>query len=512
MHMPQETSHRTCRIAKNTLMLYIRMLFMMFMGLYTSRIVLQALGESDFGIYNVVGGVVAMFAMISGALNSAVSRFITFEMGKGSEAQLNKVYSTAVTIQLILAALVVAVAEPVGLWFIDNKMTIDPVRIPAARMVLHFSILSFVINLMSVPQMASITAHERMSAYAAIGIMDGLLRFGTALLIRNSSSDRLIYYAALMMLTVLLVRLAYGIYCRLNFEECRYRPVFDGSLMKEMFSFAGWNFIGVTAGVLRDHGGNILVNIFSGSVAVNAARGVALQLSNAVQSFVTNFMTAVNPQITKSYAAGERDYMFSLMRKSSRMAYYLLFIIALPVLFNMEALLELWLDEVPETSVSFARLFLILALSESLSGPLVTGMLATGNIRNYQILVGGLIMLNFPVSYIFLKLGAAPEVTVAVAVVISQICLFARLYMLRKAMQFPMREYLRRVYLNIIKVTVVASAVAWSLQTLVPAGWLGFVLGVLACVVCGALSVLFIGCSQSERQELLQMVLRRIRK
>lgn len=510
--MLHETSNRTRRIAKNTLMLYVRMLFMMFMGLYTSRIVLQALGESDYGIYNVVGGVVAMFAMISGALNSAVSRFITFEMGKGSEAQLNKVYSTAVTIQLILAAVVVAIAEPVGLWFIDNEMTIDPSRIPAARMVLHFSILAFVINLMSVPQMASITAHENMSAYAAIGIMDGLLRFGTALLIRNSTHDRLVCYAILMTVTVLAVRAAYGIYCRVNFPECRYRPVFDRPLMKEMFSFAGWNFIGVTAGVLRDHGGNILVNVFSGSVAVNAARGVALQLSNAVQSFVTNFMTAVNPQITKSYAAGERDYMFSLMRKSSRMAYYLLLVIALPVLFNMEPLLALWLDEVPQMSVGFARLFLILALSESLSGPLMTGMLATGKVRNYQILVGGLIMLNFPVSYIFLKSGAAPEVTVVVAIAISQVCLFARLHMLRKAMQFPMREYLKRVYLNIIKVTVVASVVASSLQNLMPEGWLGFILGVLACVMCAGLSVLFIGCSQSERQELLQMVLRRIRK
>ena len=328
--MMNETAHRTRRIARNTLMLYIRMLFMMFMGLYTSRIVLQALGESDYGVYNVIGGVVAMFSIISGSLNSAVSRFITFEMGKGEGARLNAVYSTAVTIQMILAAVVVLVAEPVGMWFIRNEMTIDPARIQAAEWVLHFSLLAFVINLMSVPQMASITAHEKMSAYAVIGIMDGLLRFGVALLIMNSSQDRLIYYAALMMLSVLLVRVAYGIYCRMHFEECRYRPVLDRGLMKEMFSFAGWNFIGVTAGVLRDHGGNILVNIFSGSVAVNAARGVALQLSNAVQGFVTNFMTAVNPQITKSYAAGEREYMFSLMRKSSRMAYYLLLLIVPP--------------------------------------------------------------------------------------------------------------------------------------------------------------------------------------
>lgn len=511
MNNMQDTSHRTRRIAKNTLMLYIRMLFMMFLGLYTSRIVLQALGESDYGIYNVVGGVVAMFAMISGALNSAVSRFITFEMGKGSAAQLNKVYSTAVTTQIILAAVVVAIAEPVGLWFIDNEMTIDPSRIPAARNVLHFSILAFVINLMSVPQMASITAHEKMSAYAAIGILDGSLRFATALLVKNSTGDRLIYYAALMTLTVLIIRAAYGIYCRRNFEECRYRPVFDRPLMKEMFSFAGWNFIGVTAGVLRDHGGNILVNVFSGSVAVNAARGVALQLSNAVQSFVTNFMTAVNPQITKSYAAGEKEYMFSLMRKSSRMAYYLLFIIALPVLFNMEELLDLWLDEVPLMSVGFARLFLILALSESLSGPLMTGMLATGKVRNYQILVGGLIMLDFPVSYVFLKLGFGPEVTVIISIVISQLCLFARLYMLKRTIDFPVRQFLARVYINILKVTVVAAAVASTLMSVSQGNWIGFIFRVAVCVLCAGLSVFFIGCSCAERQEMVQMVVRRIR-
>lgn len=483
---------------------------MMLIGLYTSRIVLQSLGETDYGIYNVVGGVVAMFVMISGALNSAVSRFITFEIGKGADSQLNKVYSTAVTIQIILAAIVVLIAEPLGLWFINNEMTIDISRVPAARVVLHFSIITFVINLMSVPQMASITAHERMSAYALIGMMDGILRFIVALMISHTSADRLVYYAALMMVSVFIVRCAYSVYCRKNFPECRYKPVFDKPLLKEMFSFAGWNFIGVTAGVLRDHGGNILVNVFSGSVAVNAARAVALQLSNAVQSFVTNFMTAVNPQITKSYAAGETDYMFSLMRKSSRMAYYLLFIIALPVLCNMDSLLSIWLGEVPEMSVSFARLFLILSLSESLSGPLMTGMLATGKIRDYQILVGGLLMLNFPISYVFLKLGASPLVTVIIAIVISHLCLYARLYMLRKRLSFPVREYIYKVYINVIKVTAVAVVVALSFSNFIQDGWLGFVSGVVISIICACLSVLFIGCSTEERRELVDMVRRRL--
>ncbi|MBO5979112.1 MAG: lipopolysaccharide biosynthesis protein, partial [Bacteroidales bacterium] len=406
-------SENSRRIVKNTLMLYVRMLVLMLIGFYTSRVVLGALGESDYGVYNVIGGVVAMFTVISGALNSAISRFITFELGKDDgngednsisrASQLNKVYSTAVLIQAAIALIVAAVAEPVGIWFINNEMTIAPERIPAATWVLHFSVLSFVINLLSVPQMASITAHERMSAYAYIGLLDGFLRLMVAFLILRAPFDRLISYAALMAVVVLVVRIAYGVYCRRNFEECRFRPVFDARLVREMFSFAGWNFIGVSSGVLRDHGGNILVNLFFGP-AMNAARGVAMQVFTALQGFVTNFMTAVNPQITKSYAAGEKEYMFSLMRKSSRMAYYLLLIIALPVLFNIGKLLDLWLDEVPQMSVGFARLFLILALSESLSGPLMTGMLATGKIRNYQILVGGLIMMNFPVSCLFLKL------------------------------------------------------------------------------------------------------------
>lgn len=498
--------HRGTKIARNTLMLYVRMLVLMLVGLYTSRVVLGALGEDDFGVYNVVGGVVSMFTIISGALNSAVSRFITFEMGKGADAQLNKVYSTAVTIQLILAAVVVLLAEPLGLWFIDNKMTIDPSRIPAARWVLHFSLLAFVINLMSVPQMASITAHEHMSAYAYIGILDGLLRLGVAFLILHSPIDRLIYYAALMAGVVLIVRLAYGLYCRLHFEECRYRPVFDRPLIKEMFSFAGWNFIGVTSGVLRDHGGNILVNLFSGP-AVNAARGVAVQLNGAVQGFVTNFMTAVNPQITKSYAAGEKEYMFSLVRRSSRMSFFLLFLIALPVIFNADYLLSIWLKEVPEHSSLFVQLFLIFALSESLSNPMITAMLATGNIRNYQLVVGGIQLLNLPVSYVCLRMGAIPEVTVIVAIIISQICMWARLLMLSKATGFPVLPFLEEVYFNVLfKVVCGSLVVPLILEAAKPAGFVGFLISASVCVLWSMLVIMTLGLQSDERKWLVNKI------
>lgn len=498
--MEQDNALKSSRIARNTLMLYIRMFVLMLVGLFTSRVVLDALGENDFGIYSVIGCVVAMFTIISGALNSAVSRFITFEMGKGPGAQLNKVYSTAVTIQLILAIIVVVLAEPIGLWFIENKMTIDPTRIPAAKWVLHFSLISFVINLMSVPQMASITAHEKMTAYAYIGIMDGLLRLAVAFLILHSPFDRLIYYAALMAGVVLLVRMAYGLYCRANFPECRYRPVFDRPLMKEMFSFAGWNFIGVSSGVLRDHGGNILVNLFSGP-AVNAARGVAVQLNGAVQGFVTNFMTAVNPQITKSYASGENEYMFSLVRKASRLSFCLLYLLALPVIFNAEYVLEIWLKDVPEHAPLFVQLFLIFALSESLSNPMITAMLATGDIRRYQILVGGLQLLNLPVSYVCLKLGAMPEVTVIVAIVISQICLWARLIMLSKATGFPIAPFVSDVYVTLMLKVVPASLVLPLLVSLVkPEGFVGFAASAMMCVLGTLLGVWLLGLDADEKQ------------
>lgn len=506
--MQQEALHRGKRIARNTMMLYVRMFVLMLVGLYTSRVVLNALGETDYGIYSVVGGVVAMFTMISGALNSAVSRFITFELGKGDPVRLNKVYCTSVNIQLILALIVVLLAEPIGLWFIEHKMTIDPSRIPAATWVLHFSLLAFVVNLMSIPQMASITAHEKMSAYAYIGMLDGLLRLGVAFMIMKSPIDRLVYYAMLMAAVVLLVRLTYGIYCRISFPECRYRLVFDGPLVKEMFSFAGWNFIGVTSGVLRDHGGNILVNLFSGPV-VNAARGVAVQLNGAVQSFVTNFMTAVNPQITKSYAAGDNEYVFSLIRKSSKMSFYLLSLMAIPIIFNAEFLLGVWLKEVPEHASLFVQLFLMFAMSEALSNPLITAMLATGRIRNYQLVVGGIQLLNIPLSYLFLRMGAIPEITVVVAIALSQVCLFARLIMFSKASGFSVPEFVREVYVNALKVGILASAVPLVLMFVLPAGFLWSVLDLAVCLICTAVVVLFVGCSRSDRDFLRGFISRR---
>ena len=509
-----DTTASARRIAKNTLLLYFRMAVLLLVGLYTSRVVLDSLGESDYGIYNVVGGVVAMFTVISGALSSAVSRFITFELGRGGE-RLGAVFRCAVIVQLLLAAVVIAVGEPAGLWFIGEKMTVPAERIPAARIVLQFSLAAFVINLLSVPYNAAIVAHEKMGAFAAVGLFEGFAKLGVALLLAVSPVDRLVWYAMLMCLVAVCVRIAYAVYCRRSFPECRgiWRSRAglggDRAVLGEMFSFAGWNFIGVTAGVLKDQGGNILVNLFSATPAVNAGRGVAMQLSGAVQGFVTNFMTAVNPQITKSYAAGQLDAMHSLMRRSAKFSYFLILLFALPLLFSMEWVMGLWLKEVPEYAPVFARLLLVLVLSDSLSNPLITAQLATGDIRRYQLTVGGILLLNIPVSYLLLKLGFGVEWVVVVAIVLSQVSMFARLALLRGMVGLDVKRWLKEVWFTALAVTVYA-----CVPPLLPgvAGLAPHPALTAALALCSAALASWLrGCTADERRRIAGAVLRKFR-
>ena len=503
------------RIAKNTLLLYVRMAVLLLVGLYTSRVVLGALGESDYGIYNVVGGVVAMFSMISGALSSAISRFITFELGRGG-SRLKAVFRCASLVQIALALIVVAVGEPLGLWFIGEKMTIPAERIGAAQIVLQFSLITFVINLLSVPYNATIVAHEKMGAFAAVGLFEGGAKLGVALLLAVAPIDRMVWYAMLMCVVALCVRSSYVIYCRKQFDECRKNGncgrtaedsrtgLFgtDASILKEMFSFAGWNFIGVSAGVLKDQGGNVLINLYSPSPAVNAGRGIAMQLSGAVQNFVTNFMTAVNPQITKSYASGEFDYMHRLVRKSARFSYFLILFFALPLIFETDWLLGLWLKDIPEYAPVFVRLLLVLVLSDSLSNPLITTQLATGNIKKYQLIVGGILLLNIPVSWALLACGLGVEWVVVVAIALSQTAMFARLFLLRGMAGLDVGRWLRDVWFCAIAVTVYS-----CVPTMLP-GVLGLhphpLVNVLIAMLSVALAAWFRGCTGGERTSILE--------
>lgn len=475
------------------------MLFLMIISLYTSRIVLNALGVEDFGIYNVAGGVVAMFSILSGSLSAAISRFITYELGKNNILKLKVIFSSAITIQIGLGIVIVFFAETIGIWFLNTQMNISIERMVAANWVLQFSIITFIINLISVPYNAVIIAHEKMSAFAYISIFEAIGKLLIAYLITISPIDKLIFYAILMCVVAIAIRLLYGYYCKRHFDECRFHFIWNKQIFQQIFSFAGWNFIGASSAVLRDHGGNIIINLFCGPT-VNAARGIAFQVNNAIQGFVSNFMTALNPQITKSYAVKNYTYMMTLIFQGARLSFYMLLLLSLPIIINTHYLLTLWLNTVPEHTVLFVRLVLIFAMSESISGPLITAMLATGNIRNYQIIVGGLQMLNLPISYILLSLGAIPETVLIVAVLISQCCLMARLYMLKKMIKLKIKDYLKKVYFNIITVSIIAIILPICMQERLAENFINFLLSSLICMLCTYLSIYYIGCSYEERK------------
>lgn len=492
------TAQNNKRIAKNTLLLYFRMLFMMAVSLYTSRVILHTLGVEDFGIYNVVGGVVAMFSVISGSLSAAISRFITYELGKGDKEKLIRIFSSSVTIQLGLGLIILILAEVIGVWFLNSKMTIPSSRMYAANWVFQLSILTFIINLISVPYNAAIIAHEKMSAFAYISILEVVAKLLIVYMLLWSPFDKLIFYAVLMASVALIIRFVYGYYCKRHFEECTYHFIFDKELLKKMFGFAGWNFIGASSAILRDQGGNIIINLYCGPT-VNAARGIAYQVNAAVQGFVTNFMTALNPQITKSFASGDMKYMKVLMFQGSRLSFYMLLLLSAPIILNTHYILGLWLKLVPEHTVEFVRLVLIYAISESISSPIVTGMLATGNIKKYQIIVGLLQMMNLPISYIFMLYGFAPEMVFVTAIIISQLCLIARLYIAHYALRISLKHFFMQVYLNVMVVTCISIIIPLIIVFILQESFYSFILSSIISLICTLLTIYFIGCNRKER-------------
>lgn len=474
------------------------MLLLMGVSLYTSRVTLDALGVDDYGIYNVVGGVVAMFTILSGSLSAAIQRFLTFELGKGNVEKLKTTFSTSVNIQIGLALIILVLCEIIGVWFLNAKMNISPERMVAANWVLQCSIVTFSINLISVPYNAAIIAHEKMSAFAYISILEALLKLGVVIALYLTLKDRLIIYAVLLACVAIVLRLIYGFYCKKHFEECSYSLVYDKGLLKKMASFAGWNFIGSAAGVLRHQGVNVLLNVFCGTV-VNAAQGVATHVNSAVYGFVTNFMTALNPQITKSYATGNMSYLNTLLCQGARLSYYMFFLLSLPILIETETLLGVWLVEVPAHSIAFVRLILLTSLIDTISGPLITAMLATGNIKKYQIWAGSLNLMTFPLAYLALKLGSSPEITLIIGLIISNLLLFMRVVLLRRMFDFDYKRFITKAYGNILIVSVLAAILPFCVYFLIHNVLLQFISVCTASVISCLLVFYYIGCNADER-------------
>ena len=383
-------------VAKNTIFLYIRTLIVLFISLWTSRVILDSLGARDFGVFNAIGGLVTLFSVLTGSMASAISRFITFEIGTGDQDKLKRVFCASMIIQIVFVAIIVVLAETVGLWFLNTKMTIPADRMVAANWVFQFTLITFCFSLLATPYNAELIAHEHMTTYAYVSVVENVLRLVIAFLIYISPIDRLVFYSLLMTILAMGIRLFYQIYCTRNFAECS-KIVWkaDKSLIVEIGKFAGWNMFGSAAITFRTHGISILLNMFFGPL-LNAAYGIANQVNAAVMSFTHNFTTAFSPSITKAYAEKNYSYMRSLVLQGARFSYYLLLIFVLPILFETEAVLNVWLTEVPDHAVSFVRLILVLSLIEVLSLTIVRAVHATGNIKKYQIIIGSIALSTIP--------------------------------------------------------------------------------------------------------------------
>lgn len=441
------------RIAKNTLLLYVRMIFTMIIGLFTSRIVLDTLGVENYGVYNIVGGVVAMFSFLTSSLSTAVSRFITYELGKKDYNKLKIIFSSSVNILIILSIIIILLAEILGGWFLNNKLNIPISKIEAANWVLHCSIFTFGINLISVPYNATIIAHERMSAFAYISILEVSLKLLTAYCLYISPFDKLKTYAILLLIVALTIRAVYGIYCARNFSECKYTFTFNKEIIKQTTGFTTWHLLATGAQILNTQGVNIISNLFFG-VTINAARGVATQVEALVKQFATNFTTAINPQIIKSYATNNKDYMFSLVCKSSKYSYFLLLLLIIPFIFEAENLLKLWLKNVPEFSAIFLRLTLIGTSIDLLSNPIAISVLAQGEIKKYYIIISSIATLVLPISYVLFELGFPAYTSYIVFICIYIILLYIKLYLVKGLLGFSIKAYTKNVIYKIIPVTI----------------------------------------------------------
>ena len=500
-----DTSVNNKRIAKNTLLLYVRTLFIMLVTLYTSRVVLNTLGVTDYGIYNVVGGVVMMFSVISSSLSSSISRFITYELGHGNFEKLKRIFSTSVNIQIGISVLILVLAEIFGVWFLNAKMNIPAERLTAANWVLQCSLLSFIINLISVPYNACIIAHERMSAFAYISILEAVLKLAVVYMLLVSSYDKLATYAVLLVAVALIIRMAYSLYCRRHFEESRYKFVYDKPLVKEMTGFAGWNFFGSSAYMLNTQGVDMLINIFFG-VMLNAARGIATQVQNAVMQFVNNFTIAVNPQITKSYAAGEMEYMYKLVCRGARFSYFLLFLFVVPIVCEADYILRLWLKIVPEHAPTFLRLTLFGSLMMLLGNSMLTAISATGNIRRYQLWVTIVGCLVFPLTWIAFKLGSPPETTYVIFIVIYFLLVFVRLYIAKGLLNFPVRLYMTDVMLRISMVSAISFILPLLVICNMEEGFFRLCLTCIVSLLSTALTIWVLGLQKSERRKIANKI------
>lgn len=502
------------RVAKNTLFLYFRMVVIILVNLYTTRVILAELGAVDFGIYNVVGGVVMMFSFINSCMTTTTQRYMTFELGRGDYGRLNKIFSISLNIHIGIALLIVVLAETIGLWFLNHELTIPESQMGAANWVYQFSILTFCVNIIQVPYNAAIIAHEKMNVFAYISILEAALKLLVAYALIVIMSDKLVIYAALVFVAQLIVRLTYQIYCRRHYTECHYRWTRDSALYKDMTAFAGWNLLGSIAWLLKGQGINIMLNMFFGPI-VNAAQGIAAQVRQAILGFIYNFMSAINPQITKYYATDSMEEMESLTYNGLKYSFMLLFCMAFPLMLNINFILGLWLESVPEYAAYFVVLILVDALGATIfDQPLMTSLAATGKIKVYQIVVSSILMLIIPVGYLFLRLGFSPTSVYYVSIVITVLAGLGRFYFCHRQLSYAWGRFLHHVLrpVGIVLLLSVPLPVGLKYSVLDSGTWLHFVILCFVSIACVLIAGWYGALKDGERRMVLNVIRQKMNK
>jgi len=448
----------TKRIAKNTMLLYIRMFVMMGVSLYTSRIVLDVLGTSDYGLNNIINGIVVMFSFLNTAMLSSTQRFLNFNLGKGDLEQTGNVFCMSMNTYFILSVIILIIGETIGLWFVNTKLNIPADRIYAAQWVYQFTLIQFIIYILRVPYNATIIAYEKMDFYAYISLVEVILKLLVVYLLYISTFDKLITYSLLYTIVALIITYFYKLHCNKKLSTTNYKLYWDKKTFKELFSFSSWTLFGALANVLAIQGLNILINLFYG-VTVNAAAGVANQVSQAVNGFISNSQTAFQPQIVKSYASGETERFHNIIFTTSKFSFFLIFILAFPIICGIKSILGLWLVEVPEYTAEFCILILIFLSIDAFSAPLWMGVQAIGRIKSYQVIMTCIAYLSFPLGYFALKMGFAPYCIWIVKIVVNIIMVCARCIFVKRKFNFPINIYCKKVIIPLCLVIAIATPI-----------------------------------------------------
>lgn len=489
------------------------MFFTLGISLYTSRVILQVLGVQDYGIYSVVGGVVSLFGFFNGAMASSTQRFLSFDIGKNDTSQLKKTFNATVNIHLFIAIIALLLLETIGVWFVNTQLNIQEERIFAVNVVYQFSIFTFLIGVVQVPYDALIIAREKMNIYAITSIVEVSLKLLILFLLQLFEYDYLILYTAFLFLSSLIIKIWIRVYCKLKFNESKYSFYYDKSFYRILLSYSGWNLFGSLASIAKGQGINVLLNLFFGTV-INAAYGIALQVQGAVSMFVNNFQTAINPQIIKTYAKGDLQRSHSLILQSAKFSFFLMFVLFCPIFFNIDFILKLWLVNPPDFTRVFVILSLVNLLIDCISGPLMTGLQATGKIKVYQFTVGMLLVLNLPISYMFLKIDSQPEFVFFVSIAISIIALFSRVYFLAKQINLNVKEFFVKVFIPIFKLLIITALLVnltdyFQLPTLT---WTQFIIKNFSLVLIIVFFMIIVGITKQEKHFILQLVKNRLKR